>query len=187
MANSKPTGKPSNKESKKIAPWVWFLNLGLAFAFMYALYVLKSVPETKDNNTDLSSTYQPATQSQPKTNNSTDELTPSKPNFSFYEYLPESQVTAPEVEEYKPKKQPDNVQYLLQTGSFRNFTDAERQKANIAFQGLKAEVRQITLAEQNIWYRVQVGPYRSRSKMNSAIDRLVAINIQPLVKKQVLD
>jgi cell division protein FtsN len=167
-------------ETKKIAPWVWFLNLGLASAFIYFLYFLNSVPETPEK-TIGTETNQPPLSSNPDDTSAT-----SDQQFSFYELLPENKVTAPKVEEYKPKKLPDNVNYLLQTGSFRNYSDAERQRANIAFQGLKAEVKQIRLTEQDIWYRVQIGPYKSRSKMNSAIDRLVSINIQPLVKKQIL-
>jgi cell division protein FtsN len=30
---------------------------------------------------------------------------------------------------------------------------------------------------------VNVGPFTSRSQMNSAVDKLVSINIQPLVRK----
>lgn len=173
---------PDKPESKRIAPWVWFFNLGLASVFIYFLFFLNSVPETQEIPPG-SASQNPAQNAIPPQDTSVN----SDQDFSFYELLPETQVTAPKVDAYKPKVMPDNISYLLQTGSFRNYSDAERQRANIAFQGLKAEVRQITLAEENVWYRVQIGPYKSRSKMNSAIDRLVSINIQPLVRKQTLD
>lgn len=177
VKRSKKTANP-----KRIAPWVWFLNLGLAVVFVYFLYLLKTVPETAESpGISAIDTETPG-----KSEATRDSTSPVQ-DFTFYELLQESEITAPEVEEYQPKKLPENVSFLLQTGSFRRFTDAERQRANIAFQGLKAEVKKITLADQKVWFRVQVGPYRSRSKMNSAIDRLVAINIQPLVRKQVLD
>jgi len=150
--------------------------------FVYLLYLLRTVPETSESQGISAIDTRP----QSKSEDGRDSTSPAQ-DFTFYELLPESEITAPEVEEYQPKKLPENVSFLLQTGSFRSFTDAERQRANIAFQGLKAEVKKITLADQSVWFRVQIGPYRSRSKMNSAIDRLVAINIQPLVRKQILD
>ncbi|MEP6133032.1 SPOR domain-containing protein, partial [Marinobacter sp.] len=73
--------------------------------------------------------------------------------------------------------------YLVQTGSFRQQQDAERQRAEIAFQGLRAQVKRIDLDSGSTWYRVNVGPFTSRSQMNAVIDKLVDLNIQPLVRK----
>ena len=100
--------------------------------------------------------------------------------------LPDSKVVTPEVKAYDPGKAltDDNFNYFVQAGSFRHAQDAERQRARIAFQGLRADVQKITLANNDVWYRVQVGPFRSRSKMNSIVDKLVAINIEPLVRKE---
>lgn len=71
----------------------------------------------------------------------------------------------------------------MQSGSFRSKEDAERQRAQIAFQGLRASIQRINLDNGSIWYRVNVGPFTSRSQMNSAIDKLVSLSIQPLVRK----
>ena len=97
--------------------------------------------------------------------------------------LPESEVVPPTVEEYTPSPATQDFRYLVQAGSFRTAGDAERQRAQIAFQGLQTKVSQITTDEGKTWYRVNVGPFDSRSQMNSAVDKLVAINIQPLVRK----
>lgn len=106
-----------------------------------------------------------------------------KPGFRFYEMLPESEVVPPKVEEYTPGPAKQDFNYLVQSGSFRKKGDAERQRAQIAFQGLRASVKRIDMDNGSVWYRVNVGPFSSRSQMNSAIDKLVAINIQPLVRK----
>ncbi len=173
--------KANTTTQKSIPAWVWFFNLALAALFLYFLYYLKSVPESQD--IDLST--QPSKQQQhevtatsPATKKEQDDT-----RFKFYDMLPETKVVAPKVEEYTPKKLPENTIYMLQTGSFRAFSDAERQRATIGFQGLKAQVEEYKITDDNVWYRVQVGPFHSRSKMNGAMDRLVAINIQPLVKK----
>ncbi|WP_372972839.1 SPOR domain-containing protein [Marinobacter sp.] len=106
-----------------------------------------------------------------------------EPKFKFYDMLPESEVVPPTVEEYTPSPANQDFRYLVQAGSFRTAEDAERQRAQIAFQGLQTRVSQIETSEGKTWYRVNVGPFDSRSQMNSAVDKLVAINIQPLVRK----
>lgn len=106
-----------------------------------------------------------------------------KPGYKFYDLLPDSEVVPPKVEEYTPGPGQTTFDYLVQTGSFRTQTDAERQRAQIAFQGLRAHVSRIDLDSGSTWYRVNVGPFTSRSQMNSAVDKLVSINIEPLVRK----
>ena len=108
---------------------------------------------------------------------------PKEQNFRFYEMLPESEVVPPKVEEYTPGPAMQEFDYVVQSGSFRSKEDAERQRAQIAFQGLRAHVQRIDLDNGSVWYRVNVGPFNSRSQMNSAVDKLVTINIQPLVRK----
>lgn len=106
-----------------------------------------------------------------------------KPGFKFYDMLPDSEVVPPQVDEYTPGPGQTDFDYLVQTGSFRTQADAERQRAEIAFQGLRAYIRRIDLDTGSTWYRVNVGPFTSRSQMNSAVDKLVSINIEPLVRK----
>ncbi|SDX35364.1 Sporulation related domain-containing protein [Marinobacter mobilis] len=106
-----------------------------------------------------------------------------QPGFRFYEMLPDSEVIPSDVEEYTPGPAQQQYTYLVQTGSFRSSADAERQRAQIAFQGLRANVSRIDLDSGSTWYRVNVGPFTSRSQMNSALDKLVSISIQPLVRK----
>lgn len=109
-----------------------------------------------------------------------------EPEFRFYEMLPESEVVTPDTEAYEPE--PDlsaqDREYILQAGSFRTRKDAERQRAQVGFQGLRAQITEVSVEDDTTWYRVMVGPYGSRSDMNKAIDRLVSINIQPMVRQR---
>src|SRR5690606_18895012 len=102
--------------------------------------------------------------------------------FKFYEMLPQTEVVPP-VNEYQTEKNQGSFHYLLQTGSFRTEAEAERQRALIAFQGMKGSIDRITTTDGTQWYRVNVRPFDSRSGINTAMDKLVAINIQPLIKK----
>lgn len=180
---SKPTARAHKKSAPppraKSTPWVIIACIVIASAFITGLVYLNKVPPTK--STPAAEVNQKTTTQQPKP----DTTSTTKERFKFYDLLPESEVIPPKVDayQYKEKGKQIKYEYILQTGSFRNLKDAERQRAMIGFQGLKARIEKIVTDNNSTWYRVQVGPYTSRSKMNSSMDRLVAINIQPLVKK----
>lgn len=106
-----------------------------------------------------------------------------KQKFRFYDMLPESEVATPEVNEYTPGPNIQDFDYIVQAGSFRSQKDAERLRAEIAFQGLRAHVQTVEQDNGGVWYRVNAGPFKSRSNMSSAVDKLVSIDIQPLVRK----
>lgn len=152
----------------------------LLCAFAYGLYLLQGVPETYSIKED-------AVHIKPKKAVEKKETAPEavKNRFNFYDLLPNHQVVAPKVDayQYREKNASEAFYYMIQTGSFRNLKDAERQKAMIAFQGLKADIKSVTNDQGTTWHRVTTGPFYNRSKMNGALDKLVSMQIQPLVKK----
>jgi len=157
----------------------WILSLAAVGGFVGFIAYLNSLPTSEPRQEEKSTTSKPPVvkEGPPET------ATEQKPGFRFYDMLPDSEVVPPEVEEYTPGPGQQTFDYLVQTGSFRQQEDAERQRAEIAFQGLRAKVKRIDLDGGSTWYRVNVGPFTSRSQMNAAIDKLVNLNIQPLVRK----
>lgn len=160
----------------------WIASLAAVGAFIGFIFYLHSLPpapapeqpaRVSQPAPAVARPATPAPQAQPE----------KKPHFRFYEMLPESEVVPPDVQEYAPSPQTRDFQYLVQSGSFRKREDAERQRAQIAFQGLRAHIQRVDLDSGTTWYRVNVGPFDSRSQMNSAVDKLVSLNIQPLVRK----
>ncbi|WP_417546068.1 SPOR domain-containing protein [Marinobacter sp.] len=156
----------------------WILSLATVGGFIGFIVYLNSVP-TSGGPQPRPAIEKPAQPPAAKTTKQVEK----KPGFRFYEMLPESEVIPSKVEEYTPGPTKQNFDYLVQSGSFRSKEDAERQRAQIAFQGLRAGVQRIELDSGSVWYRVNVGPFSSRSQMSSAIDKLVSINIQPLIRK----
>lgn len=156
----------------------WVFSLAAVGGFIGFIVYLNSLPAPEQTSV-------PADQQQTDANEKApaEESSGEKPGYKFYDLLPDSEVVPPKVDEYTPGPGQTNFDYLVQTGSFRTKTDAERQRAEIAFQGLRAYVSQIDLDSGSTWYRVNVGPFDSRSQMNSAVDKLVSINIEPLVRK----
>jgi cell division protein FtsN len=172
------TEQASPKKNRRLL-FVMTLVMLLA-AFAYGLYLLKSIPAThsipdSEKKADIKTSAKETVKTETK----------PEQRFNFYDLLPEHEVIAPKVDAYqfKEKSAPGEFYYIIQTGSFRNYQDAERQKAMIAFQGLKADIQSITNEQGSTWHRVSTGPFYNRSKMNSALDKLVSIQIQPLVKK----
>lgn len=157
----------------------WILSLAAVGGFIGFIVYLNSLPTRPGPQPPAVS--QPAQKPAEKPAGKTAQ--DDQPGFRFYEMLPESEVVPPKVEEYTPGPAQQDFNYLVQSGSFRSQEDAERQRAQIAFQGLRASIQRIDLDNGSVWYRVNVGPFTSRSQMNSAIDKLVALNIQPLVRK----
>ena len=191
MSKNRRTRKPAVTRNKAPAPapipgWVWIFGISAFLCFAGFLYYLASVPTSQEPAKPA-----PVAKQEPR------KVEPAKPvpapakketpqeeaRFKFYEMLPKSEVVAPQVEEYKSSGQREVFHYIVQAGSFRSPEDAERHRATIAFQGLKGSVDRVTASDGSYWYRVNVGPFESRSRMNRAVDRLVSINIQPLVKK----
>ncbi|MGC8120867.1 SPOR domain-containing protein [Marinobacter sp. VGCF2001] len=160
------------------------LSLAAVGGFIGFIVYLNTLPGSPDTAGQAPVQQQPPVQTEKTPANTAKQKPESREQkFRFYEMLPESEVVPPQVDEYTPGPAAKEFDYVVQSGSFRNQQDAERQRAQIAFQGLRAHVQRIDLDSGSVWYRVNVGPFTSRSQMNSAVDKLVSINIQPLVRK----
>ena len=76
--------------------------------------------------------------------------------WEFIKSLPEYTVEIDVQDELVSDKR-----YLMQCGSFRAAAQAQEMKANIAFQGLEAQVRPSD-GKSGRWHRVILGPYDSK-------------------------
>lgn len=105
-----------------------------------------------------------------------------KEPYSFYEILPNSQVETQPVDAYKstPKTTALEQRKLLQTGSFRNRSDAENMRAQLLLMNLPNVHISKSDGSNGTWYRVRVGPFTDRSKLNKAQDKLAAKRISTL-------
>lgn len=154
----------------------WILSLAAVGGFIGFIVYLNSLPPASPPS--QTATTQPA-----QTTKQAPKKTGDDTHFRFYDILPESKVVPQDIGDYDPGPVDHSFVYMLQTGSFRHQEDAERQRAQIAFQGLRAKVDRIDMDDGSVWYRVNVGPFDSRSKMNAVMDKLVSISIEPLAKK----
>lgn len=74
--------------------------------------------------------------------------------------------------------------YLLQAGSFRSNSDADKVRANIILLGLPARVESIKNDKGETFYRVYVGSFDTAADMQKAQTNLSANKISTVVVKQ---
>ncbi len=113
--------------------------------------------------------------------------------FQFYELLPKDEVRIPEsapapspspratpAPQPQPQARPETGgRVLLQTGSFRQFQQADEMKARLALMGLTANIREVRINGQT-FHRVYVGPFGSDAQVTRAMERLRSENIEAL-------
>lgn len=110
---------------------------------------------------------------------------PEKPRFEFYTLLPEQEVEIPETEikmrkseEKQGKAKPGN--YVLQVGSFKNYKDADRLKAELAMLGIQSKIETARI-DKTTWNRVKIGPFTSMIHVDTARKKLRLQQIDAIV------
>ena len=106
-------------------------------------------------------------------------------DYAFYHLLSKLEVVIPESEIKKLQEDlapREDVTYILQAGSFRRFDDADSVKAQLALLGIEADVQQIESRGEQ-WYRVRVGPFKSKRKLNKIRNHIQAADIDTMVVK----
>ncbi|MCL1079201.1 sporulation protein [Parashewanella spongiae] len=138
--------KPQNTGGKYPILLLLFAIMGIG-AFGYFLWSIKDSAETAPTIAEVKKT--------PPKKVKKDDLPPKPKDEWEYQNLLENQKIEVDVpkKEVKPKRP-----YQMQCGSFRTEAQADSLKANIAFQGLEAEVRKVK-GKTGTWYKVVLGPY----------------------------
>jgi cell division protein FtsN len=71
----------------------------------------------------------------------------------------------------------------LQAGSFKNFDQADRRKASLALLGASANIQRVTLHDNEVWYRVRIGPFNDLKKLDNIRVLLYKNNINAIPLK----
>jgi cell division protein FtsN len=154
------------------------LALGLVIAgFVYLSVHRQTAPTTEEK---------PEPRAKPKTpqGNEVDGDEPTA-QYDFYNMLPKFEVVIPEKERgvsgalpAAPVERPGV--YVLQAGSYRNQSDAERVRSQLAKQGITATVQRVAV-DADVWHRVRVGPIHDLKQVNAIRKSLLAADIDAIV------
>lgn len=138
----------------------------LVCLFVYGLTFLSRSPDPQPVvNT------QPAPVVKPKPKKETTLPPPPAQEWDYEQMLPsnEIEVTAKEL-------QVSDIPYIMQCGAYKTSEQAQKRKANIAFQGLSSQVRK---KEDSSWYRIVLGPYKFKRDAERDKHKLQRAKIEP--------
>lgn len=110
--------------------------------------------------------------------------TTDKPRFDFYNMLPNFEVVIPEQE---PDVRVDATRqavekpgvYVLQAGSFSEYKDADRRRAELALHGIESTIQRVSIDDKT-YHRVRIGPIADLNELNVTRGRLHEANIDVL-------
>jgi cell division protein FtsN len=106
--------------------------------------------------------------------------------YDFYEMLPNFEVVVPEKDKDVKRDLPAAAKierpgvYVLQAGSYRNESDADRVRAQLKMQGVDAKVQRVAV-DADVWHRVRIGPISNLDELNKVRKQLQAADVDALV------
>ncbi len=106
-------------------------------------------------------------------------------HYDFYQMLPHFEVVVPEKEHpLKPGLPTAAIErpgvYVLQAGSYRNESEADRVAEQLSLEGVAAKVQRVAV-DTDVWYRVRVGPISKLSDLNRLRHKLQSADVDSLV------
>ena len=109
----------------------------------------------------------------------------SAKSYAFYDMLPKFEVVVPEKEkDVRPdiKSVPETRRgtYVLQAGSYKNFADADRVRAQLALQGVESKVQKVSV-DNDTWHRIRIGPISKLDDLNRLRQTLRKADVDVLV------
>ncbi len=175
------TRKPAAKAQAKsqVPGWVWLLTGIVTGVFISFLVFLADITPQPAPSLAAEKAAPSAAKAKPESKD-------SGTRFDFYTLLPEREVIVPEQDKVTKSKPAQRYQYILQAGSFRKASDADRLRAKLIMLGMDVKVDAVKGRGGDTWHRVQVGPYTSRSKLSKARNTLINQGIETMLLKRKL-
>jgi cell division septation protein DedD len=85
----------------------------------------------------------------------------AEPDLDFYDMLPRQEVEVPgrppQTSSARPRTPLPTGDAVLQAGSFKQSTEAEKMQAQLALVGIAAKIQRASVDDET-WYRVRIGP-----------------------------
>lgn len=180
----------ANQNKKKpqktgVAWWKWGLIVALISLFVvFLVFLSNSTPKTKSAQRSKSISVSKQTKKvkpPPKHQNKK----PEEPRFDFYTILPETEIVVPDYEINTRSREEQfgkakTSKYIIQAGSFRDFSEADKLRAQLALMGIESRVEKAKVGNV-IWNRVKMGPYTRSSSVSVIKNRLKSNGIDVIV------
>ena len=177
-----PNGRQQTA-TRSLPGWLWLLaGIALGFAGAAVYYVSRPAADTQASAE--------AGADKGKAANGKKKITippKEKSRFDFYDILPNAVVVVPkEATRSEPRASATPAdsppgRFLIQVGAFRERSEADARKANLALLGIESRIEKVTIDNDQTWYRVRVGPERDQRRVETILTRLEENEIKALV------
>lgn len=177
--------KKSTTKTIGVAWWKWMLVIVLIALFIFFLrYLQNNAPQS--NN---SSKVEKKVSIDKKTKSLKDQAKKAEePRYDFYTILEQAEVVVPDYE-IKTRVREERVgkakatRYMIQAGSFREFSEADKLRARLALMGMESRVEKAKVGDV-IWNRVKMGPFTRSTSVSNIKERLRLQGIDVIVTEQ---
>ncbi|MDH4316093.1 MAG: SPOR domain-containing protein, partial [Gammaproteobacteria bacterium] len=166
--------------------WSWMLfGLAIGLSVALAIYVKDRDPNSGVRRASDPRAAVPAPSAIDNNNETPAKAAaPAKQRFDFYNMLPNFEVVIPEQEpDVRVDVAPQTVEkpgvYVLQAGSFSEFKDADRRRAELALHGIESRIQRVAIDDRT-YHRVRIGPISDLDELNVLRSRLHQANIDVL-------
>jgi cell division protein FtsN len=173
----------ARRDEPQYPGWIWMIfGLAIGLSVALAIYVKDRNPASPVRRTAEPQVREPVPSAVDSNNETTaKETPPSKPRFDFYNMLPNFEVVIPEQEpDVRVDKAPVTVEkpgiYVLQAGSFSEYKDADRRRAELALHGIESVIQRVSIDDRT-YHRVRIGPISDLNQLNMLRSRLHQANI----------
>jgi len=164
--------KPKRRPARGFSGWTG-LTVGLALGLAVAafVYIKDHRPGTLLAHAAKADKKRPRVSEPPEADGADAGPAEEAPrDYHFYEGLPKFEVVVPEKEkDVRPdlRAVPETRRgtYVLQAGSYRNFADADRVRAQLALQGIESKVQKVSV-DNDTWHRIRIGPISNLDELN---------------------
>lgn len=189
-------------------PWRWLMVAVLIVAFVVFLNMIRTmvaelvtgksgavvsqtdqtVKQTLPLDSNKLSGDKPITVTPEKSKEEAELIQPEEPQYDFYTILPQAETVIPDYEIQSRVREElvgkaKATKYVMQAGSFREETEAERHKAKLALLGIESWIEKAKVGSV-IWHRVKIGPYDNPSSVSTIKDLLQKNGIGVIVTEQ---
>ncbi len=167
-------GKPPSRHTRAsgFSGWVGLAcGLGVGLAIAGLVYVKDHRPDAPVVRTGKADKKKSRADAPPDADSGyTGTTEDSAKSYAFYDMLPKFEVVVPEKEkdvrsDVRAVPETRRGTYVLQAGSYKNFADADRVRAQLALQGIESKVQKVSV-DNDTWHRVRIGPISKLDELN---------------------
>lgn len=179
--------KRRGREQSEYPGWIWML-FGLAIGLSVALAIYLNgrnarIP-ARPSAQPQAEVAAAATEAEKPAPTAAVRGEPPPQRFEFYDMLPNFEVIIPEQEadvstDTTARAVVEPGTYVLQAGSFTEYADADRRRAQLALQGIESTIQRVTI-DSKTYHRVRIGPIDDLDRLNVLRTRLRQADIDVL-------